>query len=323
MNCKFCGNQIENNERYCSVCGREVENFTPGEPVGNTPVKEKSVNKNTVLIVVLAVICVVLLLVAIAVGTTQSEVRITDAIRYNGKVEETPVATARTTPSPTPAPNVSERIRGCIENARKTGDVGVVVYDNLSDSMYGTASAVRYPAWGLYVPIYLAASDSPGSVSAAVRENIMSSDAGKCNAAGNTAIKALGGLHEVNRLLSGRYNASVTSYGRLFAQTGSTGENYTNAREAAGFLQILNERMEYDKLAYPLHSYGIAAPVGAQVYAHVGTENKAKMENLNLFAIVKGTYSDYCVVVMTKNGAGKDGLISDILQTVHMEMERM
>ena len=88
-------------------------------------------------------------------------------------------------------------------------------------------------------------------------------------------------------------------------------------------MQALNGNGEYAKLTYNTASFGIQGPSGAQVYAQVGTENKAKLENLNLFAIVKGQNSNYCVAVMTKNGAGKNGLISNLLYTLHLEMERI
>ena len=131
----------------------------------------------------------------------------------------------------------------------------------------------------------------------------------------------MGGLASMTSYLSDRYGANVTGYGRYFGAPSTNGDNYTCAREAAIFLKTLNDRNEYGRLTYHPENFGITAPAGANLYAQIGTENNSVRNNLNLFGIVKGATSDYCVVILTQNGSSANSFISDLLAVIHTKME--
>lgn len=324
--CRACGAQNAEGAQFCQNCGNQLAStrpaVTPTPPVQPAP----AAKKKTGLIVTVIVVAVVLLAaaafgVAYALGLFEQE----DAPAKSPAPTETAAATATpeptAVPTATPAVDVAETIDTYLAGKGQSNNVSVAVYDNISRNIYcSSTSNLSYPAWGFYLPIYLAASDT-AAVDANTCEGVMSSDVGVCNQAGNAVISAFGGPQGVTQHLARNYNASVTSYGRRFAEVNATGENYTNAKEAAQFLAVLNGRGECTKLSYNPASFGITAPYGTAFYCQVGSENKAKMENLNLFAVVKGQNSDYCVAVLSQNSAGKQ-VINELLQMIHNDMER-
>lgn len=315
MFCKECGKQIADTAAFCPECGSKVGAANSASvPSFTTPVPPKPA-KNNLPIIVVGVICGLLVLAAVLIIGLKLLLP---------KPDVNPV-----TPSPIETPlvqenKIEETVNTYISTTRGHQNISVAVIDNNTNRVfYSENGSAVYPAWGFYLPIYLAAEDAPSYVDSQTRSNILSSDPGICNAAGNDVIRKFGGPAGISDFLRYEYNAASTSYGRYFGDVSSAGQNLTTAAEAVRFLHNLNGSGEYAKLSYNIASFGIQPPSGAQVYAQVGTENQAKLENLNLFAIVKGQNSNYCVVVMTRNGAGKNGLISNLLFTLHQEMERI
>ena len=318
MFCKQCGNQLADTAAFCPNCGSKIE--TPNaQSVQNVSAPVQPVPKsakNNLPIIIVAVLCGLLLLAAALIfglkllmpKTTKPEVPITPA----------PIETLA------PQNNVEGTLNSFISSTRGHRNISVAVVDNKTNHVYYSENGSDiYPAWGFYLPIYLAAEHAPSYVDSVTRSNILSSDPGACNTAGNAVIQKFGGPAGISDFLRYEYNAASTSYGRYFGDVSSAGQNLTTAAEAVRFLHNLNGSGEYAKLSYNIASFGIQPPTGAQIYAQVGTENKAKLENLNLFAIVKGQNANYCVAVMTRNGAGQNGLISNLLFTLHQEMERI
>lgn len=324
MFCKRCGNQLSDVASFCPNCGNKVEKISPVpaqpaqgnyNPVNQTTNAQSS--KNNLPIIIGAVICGILLLTAILI------VGIKLLIPNFAAKPDVPISSASVV-SPVNEDRVEDALNGFIATSKGHQNISVAVIDNNTNrAYYSENGSAIYPAWGFYLPIYLAAENAPSYVDSATRSNVLSSDPGVCNTAGNAVIQKFGGPAGISNHIRTQYNAASTSYGRYFGDVTSSGQNLTTPAEAVRFLQALNGNGEYAKLTYNTASFGIQGPSGAQVYAQVGTENKAKLENLNLFAIVKGQNSNYCVAVMTKNGAGKNGLISNLLYTLHLEMERI
>ncbi|MBQ7032822.1 MAG: zinc-ribbon domain-containing protein [Clostridia bacterium] len=318
--CSACGAQNTEGAQFCRACGKQMGGSAPVQPSApmGQPVPPKK--KNTGLIVGI-IAAAVILLVAVALGVVYAFGFLDGEKEESGK-KPLPTASPQITvaPTATPSVDVAKNIDAYLAGKGQSYNVSVAVYDNTTKKMYcSSTSELSYPAWGFYLPIYLAADDA--GVDAITQEGVMSSDIGVCNQAGNAVITAFGGPHGVTQYLARNYNASVTSYGRRFADVNSTGENYTNAKEAAQFLAVLNGRGECTKLSYNPSSFGITAPYGTGFYCQVGSENKAKLNNLNLFAVVKGQKSDYCIAVLSQNGAGKQ-VMNELLQLIHNDMER-
>ncbi len=327
--CPNCGGVNVEHAQFCKHCGSGFgsapSNTAPPFASSPAPAPTTPAKNNTVLIVALVAAIVVALALA-AVAAIRLDWFSFLSSRVDPSVE--PVETVETSPDIVPIPpsesevDLRESINTYLSGINRSYDVSVAVYDNRTDSIYlGGASNAVHPAWGFYVPVYLAAGDYY-SIDAVTRENIMSSDVGVCNQAGNAAIRAIGGPSAVTSHLSSRYNASATSYGRYFADLNATGENYTNVKEASEFLAILNDRNEYTKLSYNPSGFGITVPASATYYCQIGTEDKAKLDKLNFFAVVKGPNTDYCVAIMSQSGAGKTS-ISGLLHVIQDEMERM
>lgn len=335
MNCKNCGSPVDNNMTFCPGCGAKVQtqnitycqacgtkimgndSFCPGcgapcrtEGSGREQYRpaHRQGSGNMLVAVIIALISIIVIFVSVFF--------IVRAVQSNDKVEDRPVMSNEYVDE---VNNLNMAINSFLDANAAQNNVGVAVIDNLTGAMYSSRySDVSYTAWGLYLPVYLAYGQT-GSYYGNVREQIMSSDPGTCNAAANTAIRDMGGLASVNHILSHNFGAANTTYGRFFGDTASASDNYTTANDAAVFLRTLDNTGEYTKLSYNIAGFGITAPVGANVYAQAGTENRNVRKDLNLFAIVKGQRSNYCVAILTRNSSG--GYISQLLQIIHSEME--
>lgn len=301
--CSKCGTPVNDGQNFCIKCGTKImpEYSQYNSVYGGVPPKK---NSNTgVYIAVFSVIAVLLvgLIAFLAYYITVSK------NDNNVVIEE-----------PTNEYYLDTVINDYINSTNQNGNMSVAVYDNRTGKYYySNNSSQSYVAWGLYLPIYLVYNDY--YTDGYVRNNILSADAGTCNKNANTAIYDMGGLYNVNSLIRDRFNTNTTNYGRLFGDTSSSSDNYTSASEALDFLVHFNKYDSYSKLSYNLASFNIYPPSNATVYAHAGTENRNVRKDMNLFAIVKGNYSDYCIVVLTRNNAS--GRISDLLSVVHSALE--
>ncbi|MBQ7006391.1 MAG: hypothetical protein IJN59_01035, partial [Oscillospiraceae bacterium] len=203
-------------------------------------------------------------------------------------------------------------IENYISANTSSGNVAVSVIDNKTGKKYNTGSAFSvYSAWGFYLPIYLLWPS----------EGIMSSDPGVCNSAANNAIEYLGGTASVTSLLRNNYSLTSTTYGRKFGDTTSVADNFTSSSDAVYLLSVLYSRGESTRLCYDYSKFGVSAPAGSTMYAQVGTENIGRKEKLNVFAIIKGASSNYCVAVLTEGY--NSSLITPILGKIHNQMESL
>lgn len=312
MFCKKCGSELSPSALFCKSCGEKVS--------VKQDVKGENTKKNKTLMIVLCVLLAVLLLVGAALA-----VWLLSGREDGEDSPNKPVVTVEPSVKPIPTAlatrkNIEETVNAIIGSEKGHANIGVAVIDHKTGETYHSARAdAAYPAWGFYLPIYLAYNDSPSAKDTRLLENVMSNDAATCNEAGNTIIQNMGGPSGITAFLRGEYGVTVTSYGRYFADVRATSDNYTSATEAVTFLEEISRRGGYDRLSYDITRFGIRAPQGATVYAQVGTENNQVRKNLNLFAVVEGEKSNYSVAILTQNGAGVT--ITEILEAIHTEME--
>lgn len=318
--CVSCGAAIMPEDAFCQECGtpvsRQGRGFEQNQYAGQSQYyRPKRNNNNNILIISLCAL-VAILVICIATFFIVKEFNTNDApiTETQNNVEENSenyVVTGK---------NVEQVINDVINAYSAQNNISVAVIDNITGDKFSSYNPGNsYTAWGLYLPIYLLYGQYSG-YNGSVREGIMSSDAATCNNNANRALRDMGGLGEVTRNLSQSYGATNTSYGRFFGETNAYSDNYTTANDAVLFLRALNNAGQYSKLSYNIGSFGITPPAGANVYAHAGTENRNVRNDLNLFAIVKGARSDYCVAILTRNYNGQ--YITQLLQTIHNEMER-
>ncbi len=333
MFCKNCGAQMNSGALFCRQCGTKVDapeagakspspvpaeaiNFSSGAEYTHPPKQSKSKAP----IIILAVLLSVLLLAGTALATYFFLNRDEDSTESSKKQEEV-------LPSNSPAPveekkDISSPLQAFITKENAADDIAVAVLDNKTGETYfGGNKEQKFTAWGFYLPIYLIYDAENPSPDAALLNDVMSNDPGVCNQAGNDIIRTMGGPSGITEALVNRFRGTVTSYGRYFAQTNATGDNYTNAKESVAFLNHMNKKGGFSLLSYDLAKFGIKVPDGAKVYAQIGTENNAVRNQLNVFAIVKGEKSDYCVSILTQNKKGTN--ISELMELIHKEMEGM
>ncbi len=326
--CGNCGAPLNPDMKFCKACGmavnggynqtgyrqEEADGYTDHGMYyesGSYPKKRSSSGVVVAMAVLLTVIVIAISVVAYMLINKNDDPTPADDPNGVETIEPTVIAKKE---------RVDEAIRAYIQDNGINGNVSVAIHDNQTGETFeGVDSQTPYTAWGLYLPIYLIYGECNG-YDASLRRKIMSSDPATCNASANSAITHIGGLERVNGLLTDFYGTINTSYGRWFGQTGNSAANTTTANDAVVFLTKLNETGEYSLMSYNLASFGINTPAGAKVYAHAGSENRNVRNNLNLFAVVKGANSDYCITIMTNNATG--GHITGLLNTIHAEMEK-
>ncbi len=338
MFCKNCGTELANEALFCKACGTKVEVPETAENKQNEQAPEKNPQmdlppvlpekpKSKAPIIILGIILALAILGGTAFATYSFLNRDTDEdANDRSKPSESPSATQQVSAPPeTPLPlekDIAAPINAFIDGINAQNNISVAVLDNKTGkTYYSNQASARYTAWGFYLPIYLAYANSDLSVDNSLLTGVMSNDAAVCNQAGNNIIRAMGGPSGISNAIRQQFRASVTTFGRYFADVNATDDNYTNAKEAVVFLSYLNQMNAHTALSYEVNKFGISAPAGAQVYAQVGTENNQVRKQLNLFSIVKGENSDYCVAILTQNSAGTN--ISALLDTIHREMEGM
>ena len=349
IRCENCGAPAQEQDKFCKNCGCPVcasvteQVVPPG--VSQSPIPETQKNPTgTVYPPVtgygsqkksdkgMVAVVLTLLLVIIIVAATISVVVLRRSAAPpvfgggsggGGYVGPQTQGVVPATPSAEPVVSKKEKVEGKIEKFLQdngiANDVSVAVYNNLTQEQYSSSNGNRiYTAWGLYLPVYLAYGKN-SNIDWGAYESIMSSDPGVCNENANYAIRSMGGFQAVNDRLKNYYGATGTTYGRFFGDTGASTDNYTTANDSVRFLSELDKMDKHGLLSYNLGSFGISAPGGASVNAHIGTENRSERKQLNIFAIVKGNSSDYCVSILTENYNG--GYITSLLSTIHTEME--
>ncbi|MBQ7036948.1 MAG: zinc-ribbon domain-containing protein [Clostridia bacterium] len=330
MFCKNCGAKMNPGAMFCRQCGTKAELPEPqAERPAPVPADTKTVTPNTyptqktkskAPLIIVAVLISILLLAGTALATYFFLNKDADSAQEAHKQEEV-------MPTNSPAPVEQQKdlalpLQAFITRENAAGDMTIAVLDNKTGKTYfGGDKEQKFTAWGFYLPIYLVYDAKTASPDQSLLNGVMSSDPGVCNAAGNNIIRLMGGPSGISEAIVERFRTSATSYGRYFAQANASGDNFTNAEESVAFLGLLNQKNMPSLLSYDLSKFGITAPAGAKVYAQIGTENNAVRKQLNVFAIVKGEKSDYCISILTQNSKGTN--LSDLLETIHKEMEGM
>lgn len=342
MFCPNCGKNVKDGDAFCESCGsalsaadaliKKTPSAESGKPVSGSPDVASGKNSDksfTVLAIIITVLLVVLIvLLSFSFLSEKSNNKPIDT-------PQTPVSPTIDTSIPTDIPEIvvseepplnsfSNTINAFLSENGVANDVAVAVIDNTTGLSYeSTWANVSYESWGFYLPVYMAFCDMYPQSYASYKADIMSSDAGKCNAAANFAINTFGGAEYISEYIYAMGYPS-TSYGRKFGEANSKNGNYTTAAEAASILYRFYMTDNPGKLCYNPKNFGVSVPQsgnGTTMYAQFGTENAAKKKNFNIFAIIQGPYSDYCVAIMTKNGASANGLTNDLLNLIHQIME--
>ena len=296
--CPKCGFENSQGSRFCENCGNVLQS-------DNSSTKKSG---NAGLIAAIILLC--LLIVTIIVG----------AIFIFGNNSAEPVVQPQV--ESFAADNVSKAVNDYITTYVGHNSIAVAILDNKTSTMIcSNNSKDIYSSWGCYYPVYLAYSRLNGYYPNTLN-NILSSDAATCNYAANTAMNHMGGVSSTTSYIYSLYNCNSTSYGRYFGDVTSKTDNYTNAEDAVKLLGEFNKSFPASALCYNMSTFGIVPPNGANVYCQLGSENISKRVNLNMYAIVKGYNSDYCVAILTRNSMGKQH-ISQLLSVIHSNMEEL
>lgn len=353
MLCPKCGKVLDDSAHFCPVCGSKAENSPQAEsqpavattvpPVGavaKQPKKKKS--KKGLIIGIVAVLLagffflIGIVAVALPVIFSRYDISFTlpwsDSMKGEGternkeeektnknkkQKSEKKEAVAKAEES-----DLASNMDSLLSSYGLTADVTVAVVDNKTGKEYVSNGSTRsFTSWGFYLPVYMAFSDLYPSNYSDYRYNILSSTPATCNAAANFAIDQFGGPAGITSYLRDNLNYSSTVYGRKFGEVNATADNYTSAAEAARILSQFNAQYNYEELCYSPGSFGIAVPAGATMYAQFGTENISVKNNLNVFAVVKGSKSDYSVAILTQNQASATGIVNILLNDIHVYME--
>ncbi len=352
MLCPKCGKVLDDSAHFCPVCGSKAENSQQvvSQPVArNTaptvqtaakqPNKKKS--KAGLIIGIIAVILAGFLILGgiavIALPVVLSQYDITFSFPWSDSVKDEDAAKSKAEEekaskkkdkqkeekvAKVEEPDLAENIDSLLSANGLTADVTVAVVDNKTGKEYVSNGSTRgFTSWGFYLPVYMAFSDLYPSSYSDYRYNILSSTPATCNAAANFAIDQFGGPAGITSYLRDNMNYSSTVYGRKFGDVNATADNYTSAAEAARILSQFNAQYNYTELCYNPGSFGVVAPAGATMYAQLGTENISVKNNLNVFAVVKGSKSDYSVAILTQNQASATGIVNTLLNDIHVYME--
>ena len=340
--CHKCGHANNDNSKFCVRCGSpKTSNQTSINSVVYTQPVAKRKNNKALIITIVSI-----LILIIALGTT-FHILISNGYFEDDTSSKTSSSKRDSSPNEDTLINDDDDKRNDSEdlevleepqfsvidvenaindyisaNASHAG-ISVAVIDNKTNSeILSNNSDYQYTSWGFYLPVFMAYSQNGGSLNNQILSGILSSDAGVCNQSANSAIRAMGGIEAVNNILRQQFGCNSTTYGRYFGDVNSISDNYTSAEEAVKLMSLYNETYVASNLSYSTSKYGITIPSGATMYSQIGTENITEKKNLNIFAIVKGYNSDYCVVIMTKNSSGEDN-INELLSIIHTNMEEL
>jgi len=357
MICPRCGANINDGSSFCTQCGETLNKQNPSvnamPPIYNPPPK-----KNTGLvwtIVILSIILAGLITFAslyftgvITLGndeTKQSEtsetaksdddesssdndVKKSKTKKYNKKTNEEKndkaekenkeISEKKTEYSPA----LSNALVDIINAEGVSGNVSVAVLEYNTKKIAAKVDEDQtYVAWGFYLPVYMALCDRYPDSYDSYKNDIMSSSVSNCNSAGNYAIDLCGGTEAITNYLQTNMGYRNTVIGRKYGELNSSRDNYTSAYDSAVMLHKFSLSHNLSGLCHNPAQFGITTPAGASVYGQFGTENASVKNNLNVFAVVKGSNSDYTIAILTQNHASATDIVNKILQTVHTHME--
>lgn len=353
MFCYRCGAENDAGARFCTTCGQPLGRFPDvdaersvlpgsyGSPgVGESPAPSATDGGSSaepvrrrgpadaVVAIVVAALAVVALVVALAVV----------AVRRGGEqpggqpaVPEESEPGADASSSDDEGEDASDEARrstsrtldqsavDAVVDGYSTTDVAVSVITQDGLRSYSSRNAERrYVAAGLYLPVYLAYTDTnPGRPSDSAGQMLRSMD----NEAANALIDDIGGLDGLNSWLADHRYAH-TSFGRVFGDVAASQEgreNYTSSDDAARMLAETIDDGAYLLMNHDIATEGVDVPQGATVHAHRG----AGIQDAYNYFVVIGNGEDAVGVAVITEHLGREqaaALTSDILDAVWTTM---
>ncbi|MDN6051387.1 zinc-ribbon domain-containing protein [Bifidobacterium mongoliense] len=207
-----------------------------------------------------------------------------------------------------------------IVNGYSNTDVSVAATTTTGAVQYTSQSGNdAFVAAGMYLPIYLAASDSHNQDAIDSANTMMST---MSNDDANSAVNALGGISAVTDWAhSHGYNS--TEFNREFGdvQASNNGyENYTSSRDATKMLSAVIAHGGQNLMSYDVTTDGVSIPAGMSVKAHRGMGIK---DSYNYFMVINDGGSTVSLAVMTQN-QGKEqaaALTSKLLIAIHRGLQ--
>ncbi|PLS29690.1 serine hydrolase [Bifidobacterium parmae] len=170
-------------------------------------------------------------------------------------------------------------------------------------------------ASGLYLPVYLAATDNGKNPNTTASTMLKTMD----NNAANQLIDQVGGLDALNDWLK-KNGYEHTQYQRKFGDTAASAagkENTTTAEDATNML-IVVDRIDAGKLMeLDTSKEGITVPSSMTIHGHRGQGIGGAY---NYYLIVKDGDRTVVVTVMTEQDkSGAAGLVNKLLEEIHQE----
>lgn len=172
-------------------------------------------------------------------------------------------------------------------------------------------------ASGLYLPVYLAATDNGKNPDETASTMLKSMD----NDAANQLIDRIGGTGKVNDWLK-QNGYGHTELQRKYGDTAASAagkENMTTAQDAANMLAVM-DRIDAAKLmAFDAKKAGVTVPESMTVYGHTGQGIK---DARNFFLVIKDGDRTVTVVVMT-DGQSQETVaatVTKLLAELHAEV---
>lgn len=202
-----------------------------------------------------------------------------------------------------------------IANGAQPAAVALTTADG--DAEYASSSAgASKVASGLYLPVYLAATDNGKKPNATASAMLKTMD----NDAANQLIDGMGGTGAVNDWLK-RNGYEHTELQRHYGDTAASAagqENTTTAQDAANMLAVMNRIDAAKLMTFDAAKQGIGVPGSMSVHGHSGQGIK---DARNYFLVIKDGDRTICVAVLT-DGQSKETVadtVTKLLAEIHTE----
>lgn len=202
-----------------------------------------------------------------------------------------------------------------IANGAQPAAVALTTADG--DAEYASSSAgASKVASGLYLPVYLAATDNGKKPNATASTMLKTMD----NDAANQLIDGMGGTGAVNDWLK-KNGYEHTELQRHYGDTAASAagqENMTTAQDAANMLAVMNRIDAAKLMTFDAAKQGIGVPGSMSVHGHSGQGIK---DARNYFLVIKDGDRTICVAVLT-DGQSKETVadtVTKLLSQIHAQ----